>query len=146
MNIVTREAKRADVRGMFDVRTSVTENHLSREQMQQLGITESVVADMIQQRRCAWVATADDTLVGFSMILPDEGCLFAAFVLPEYEGRGIGRRLVALAEEELFKYHESAWLETDEQSRAARFYLQLGWGDKQTIDGCDIRLTKRRRI
>lgn len=114
--------------------------------MQQMGITESVVADMIEKSRCAWVATEDDKVIGFSMILPDEGCLFAAFVLPEYEGRGIGRRLVGLAEQELFKHHAIAWLETDKNSRAAKFYMQLGWVNKENVSESDIRLEKRRCV
>ena len=125
---------------MFHVRISVIENHLSREEMRRIGITENVVADLIEKSRCAWVATDDEKIIGFSMILPDEGCLFAAFVLPEYEGRGIGRRLVELAENELFRHHEIAWLETDKQSRAAKFYIQLGWGNKIDINDTDIRL------
>ncbi|CAM4087187.1 MULTISPECIES: GNAT family N-acetyltransferase [Lelliottia] len=146
MNISTRAAQLSDIDSIFDVRTSVVENHLSREEMQQMGINESVVADMIKQSRCAWVATVNDNVIGFSMILPDDGCLFAAFVLPEYEGRGIGRSLVQLAEHELFKHHEIAWLETDKNSRAAQFYVQLGWGNKKNINDTDIRLEKYRGV
>lgn len=146
MNVNVRTAQLSDIDGMFDVRTSVTENHLSREEMRQMGITESVVGDMIEKDRCAWVATENDKIIGFSMILPDEGCLFAAFVLQKYEGRGVGRRLVALAEQELFKHHETAWLETDKNSRAANFYMQLGWGNKKNINGTDIRLEKHRSV
>jgi len=146
MNISTRAAQLSDVESIFDVRTSVIENHLSREEMQQMGINESVVADMIEQSQCAWVACVNDNVIGFSMILPDEGCLFAAFVLPEYEGRGIGRSLVKLAEHELFKHHQMAWLETDKRSRAAQFYRQLGWGNKKMINGTDIKLEKLRGV
>ncbi|QZY92866.1 GNAT family N-acetyltransferase (plasmid) [Pantoea dispersa] len=144
MNINIRTAQAADVDGMFHVRISVIENHLSREEMQRIGITENVVADLIEKSCCAWVATDNEKIIGFSMILPDEGCLFAAFVLPEYEGRGIGRRLVEIAEKELFRHHEIAWLETDKQSRAAKFYIQLGWGNKIDINDTDIRLEKHR--
>ncbi|WFW14832.1 GNAT family N-acetyltransferase [Citrobacter freundii] len=94
MNIRTRLALSTDIEGIFEVRTSVKENHLSREEMEQMGITESVVTDMIEKNHCAWVAVDDGKVIGFSMILPDEGCLFAVFVLPEYEGRGVGRSLV----------------------------------------------------
>jgi ribosomal protein S18 acetylase RimI-like enzyme len=146
MDINVRTAQPSDIDGMFDVRTSVIENHLSREEMRQMGITESVVGEMIEKNHCAWVATENDKIIGFSMILPDEGCLFAAFVLPKYEGRGIGRRLVALAEQELFKHHETAWLETDKNSRAANFYMQLGWGNKTNINGTDIKLEKHRSV
>lgn len=146
MSINVRTARLSDVGGMFDVRTSVIENHLSREEMRQMGITESVVGDMIEKSLCAWVATENNKIIGFSMILPDEGCLFSAFVLPEYEGKGIGRRLVMLAEQELFQHHEIAWLETDKNSRAAKFYMQLGWGNKTDLNDNDIKLEKCRDV
>ncbi|WP_277976568.1 GNAT family N-acetyltransferase [Pantoea endophytica] len=146
MSMYVRTARLSDIEGMFDVRTSVIENHLSREKMRQMGITEGVVGDMIDKSLCAWVATENNKIIGFSMILPDEGCLFAAFVLPEYEGKGIGRRLVTLAEQELFQHHEIAWLETDKNSRAAKFYMQLGWGNETDINGTDIKLEKSRGV
>ncbi|WP_455844202.1 N-acetyltransferase family protein [Pantoea agglomerans] len=146
MSMYVRTARLSDIEGMFDVRTSVIENHLSREEMRQMGITEGVVGDMIEKSLCAWVATENNKIIGFSMILPDEGCLFAAFVLPEYEGKGIGRRLVTLAEQELFQHHEIAWLETDKNSRAAKFYMQLGWGNETDLNGTDIKLEKFRDV
>lgn len=84
MTINIRPAQVTDVVSIFDIRTSVTENHLSREELKQMGITEEVVSDMIQTSLCTWVAIENEKVIGFSMILPDEGCLFAAFVLPEY--------------------------------------------------------------
>jgi GNAT superfamily N-acetyltransferase len=144
MNIRTRLALPSDIKGIFDVRTSVKENHLSREEMERMGITESVVTNMIEKRRCAWVAEEDGKVTGFSMILPEEACLFAAFVLPKYEGRGLGRILVGLAEQEIFKHHEVAWLETDKNSRAAGFYRRLGWIEKGNVSESDIRLEKLR--
>lgn len=146
MSINVRTARLSDVEGMFDVRTSVIENHLSREEMREIGITEGVVGDMIEKSLCAWVATENNKIIGFSMILPDEGCLFAAFVLPEYEGKGIGRRLVMLAEQELFQHHDIAWLKTDKNSRAAKFYMQLGWGNETDLNGTDIKLEKSRGV
>lgn len=146
MKIRTRLALPTDIESIFKVRTSVKENHLSREEMKQMGITESVVTDMIEKSRCAWVAVDDEKVIGFSMILPDEGCLFAAFVLPEHEGRGVGRRLVELAEQELFKHHKAAWLETDKNSRAAEFYMRQGWVKKENVSESDIRLEKIRCV
>ena len=146
MNISTRLALITDIEGIFEVRTSVKENHLSREEMEQMGITEIVVTDMIEKTRCAWVAVDDRKVIGFSMILPDEGCLFAAFVLPEYEGKGVGRSLVELSEQELFKHHKTAWLETDKNSRAAGFYRRLGWIEKGNVSESDIRVEKLRYI
>lgn len=146
MNIRTRLAVSSDIEDIFDVRTSVKENYLSREEMELMGITESSVSDMIEKSRCAWVAVDDGKVIGFSMIILDEGSLFAAFVLPEYEGRGVGRSLVELAEQELFKHHEVAWLETDKNSRAAEFYGRLGWVKKENVSESDIRLEKLRCV
>ncbi|MFN1130584.1 GNAT family N-acetyltransferase [Lelliottia nimipressuralis] len=146
MNIRTRLALSSDTEGIFDVRTSVKENYLSREEMELMGITESIIIDMIEKSRCAWVAVDEGKVIGFSMIIVDEGSLFAAFVLPEYEGRGVGRSLVELAEQELFKHHEVVWLETDKNSRAAEFYRRLGWVEKQNVSESDIRLEKLRCV
>lgn len=146
MNIRTRLALSSDIEGIFDVRTSVKENYLSREEMELMGITESIIIDMIEKSRCAWVAVDDGKVIGFSMIIVDEGSLFAAFVLPEYEGRGVGRSLVELAEQELFKHHEVVWLETDKNRRAAEFYRRLGWVEKQNVSESDIRLEKLRCV
>jgi ribosomal protein S18 acetylase RimI-like enzyme len=144
MNINIRPAQASDVESIFTVRTSVTENHLSREVMLEMGISETTVRNMIEENLCAWVATDDDEVVGFSMISREKGSLFGLFVLPAYEGRGIGRRLTKIAEQELFKQHEVVWLETDKNSRAAKFYMQLGWGNKTSLNGANIRLEKQR--
>ncbi|PBI82343.1 GCN5 family acetyltransferase [Rahnella victoriana] len=146
MNIRTRLALSSDIERIFDVRTSVKENYLNREEMELMGITESSVIDMIEKNRCAWVAVDDGKVIGFSMIILDEGSLFAAFVLPKYEGRGVGRTLVELAEQELFKHHEVVWLETDKNSRAAEFYRRLGWVEKENVSESDIRLEKLRCV
>ncbi|SFO10552.1 Acetyltransferase (GNAT) domain-containing protein [Candidatus Pantoea varia] len=144
MDITIRPAQLSDVEAIFTVRTSVTENHLSREEMRDMGITENTVSNMIEEGHCAWVATNHGEVVGFSMILRGKGSLFGLFVLPAYEGRGIGRRLTKIAEQELFKHYDVAWLETDKNSRAAKFYMQLGWSNKTTLDGTLIRLEKQR--
>jgi GNAT superfamily N-acetyltransferase len=134
----------ADVSGLFKVRTSVRENILTREEMMDLGITEASVSAMIQASCCAWVASDEGQIVGFSMIIPQEACLFAAFVLPEWEGMGIGKKLVGMAEEALFSQHQTLWLETGKHTRAAAFYRHLGWRNETNVGNGDIRLEKHR--
>lgn len=139
-----RLALPSDLADIFRVRTSVRENHLSVEQMAQMGITQEAVAGMLSGSPCAWVAVVDGEVVGFSMIDIEEASLFAAFVLPAHEGKGLGGKLVAAAEERLFELHSEIWLETGRDTRAAGFYRSLGWGNEQDIGSMDIRLTKRR--
>lgn len=144
MQIQIRPAETRDVPGIFHVRTAVTENALSKGELAALGITEASVTRMIESTPCAWVAVQGGEIVGFSMIAVEEGALFAAFVLPSHEGRGIGRRLVRAAEQALFARHAVAWLETGKETRAAGFYRRLGWGNERDVGAGDIRLEKRR--
>jgi ribosomal protein S18 acetylase RimI-like enzyme len=144
MSLEIRLAVRSDVSDLFRVRTSARENHLSMVRLSRMGITEISIAEMISASPCAWVAISGNEIVGFSMIDIDEGSLFAAFVLPSQEGKGIGRQLVQAAEEKLFEHHAHIWLETAKTSRAAGFYRHLGWNEEQDVGTRDIRLTKRR--
>ncbi|WFR97085.1 GNAT family N-acetyltransferase [Rhizobium tumorigenes] len=78
------------------------------------------------------------------MIAITDASLFAAFVLPSHQGKGLGTRLVLEAESELFRHHSEIWLETDKDSRAADFYKRLGWSNERQAKGSEIRLTKTR--
>lgn len=96
--IVTfREAAATDMPGISRVRASVRENFLTPEQMAQRGITSASVAASFLQSAKGWVAVRRDEIVAFSIADRDEASIFALFVLPEYEGRGIGSRLLDLA-------------------------------------------------
>lgn len=138
-----RAALASDVPGIFAVRTSVTENLLTAQQLADIGITPASIAQMIAATPCAWVAVQDGIVIGFAMIDWEEGALFAAFVLPRYEGFGIGKMLVRMAEDALFQHHTMIWLETGATTRAAGFYRHLGWQVLGEMGG-DLRMEKRR--
>lgn len=139
-----RVARLADVEGIFHVRTAVTENAMTLQQLEEMEITYSSVVEMIAEARCAWVAVDAQSIVGFSMIIPEDGCVFAVFVLPAYEGKGIGTRLLKAAEDELFKEHEAIWLETEKATRGAEFYRRMGWRNEINVGDGDIYLEKHR--
>lgn len=140
-----RPALSTDVPSMFRVRTSVRENVLTPEELSELGITPEFIVAAIERSPCAWVATIDTQVVGFSMVDLDTACLFAAFVLPDYEGLGIGTGLINACESELFKSHAVAWLETAQASRAAKLYRHLGWGNETQVGDGDLRMKKHRK-
>jgi len=144
MTSCIRAATPDDVDAIFVVRTSVTENLLTLAQLSGMGITKATVTRMIAESPCAWVAVEDNKVVGFSMINGDSGSLFAAFVLPAHEGKGLGTALVRVAEDALFQRHQLIWLETGKTTRAAGFYRHLGWGRESEITAHDIRLEKLR--
>lgn len=146
MSVRTRMATVEDVESLFEIRTSVAQNHLSREQMDALGITPQVVSSAIREGPCVWIAEVDERPVAFSMIDRDEGEVFAMFVRPAYENRGLGRLLMAAAEAELFQTHERIFLVTDgrQEIRANGFYQRLGWTVAARVDAQDVRYEKRR--
>lgn len=144
MPFQVRPARPGDTAALFDVRTSVHENHQGVEELAGLGITPDSISAMIEAAPCAWVAVADGGIAGFAMIDDDRGTLFAVFVRPEWEGQGIGRALIAQAEQVLFVNHPTIWLETGRDSRAASAYRHLGWDDETDLGGGNIRLTKTR--
>ncbi|VVO22230.1 hypothetical protein PS834_04312 [Pseudomonas fluorescens] len=139
-----RVATPADINAIFDIRTSVRENHLSHEQLTEMGITPDAILHALQQAPCVWVAEVDGVAAGFSMADVEDGCVFAAFIRPEFEGHGLGRRLMAQAEALLFQHHQQIWLETAEASRANGFYQRLGWRVVEQLPQGDIRMEKHR--
>lgn len=146
MTAVIRRATVADIDTLFDIRTSVRQNHLSREQMAELGITPAVLGEAIENSPCAWIAEIDGLAGGFAMVELEQGELFALFVRPACEGLGLGRLLLAAAEEQLFREHESIWLVTDggDGVRANAFYLGQGWQLAGRVDERDVRYEKSR--
>lgn len=146
MAATLRLATAADIESLFDIRTSVVQNHLSREQMAELGITPAVLADAIAASPCCWVAEVNGVPTGFAMVDTEAGELFALFIRPGFEGAGLGRMLLLAAEEELFRNHERIWLITDghEAIRANGFYRRHGWTLAGVVDERDVRYEKRR--
>ncbi len=125
-----REAQLEDIETLFNIRTSVIENHQSREELATLGITPETVAEMLQTDCRAWISEIDEQPIAFSMANAAEKTIFAMFVLPSFEGRGAGRALMQQAEHWLWSQGvEEIWLLTgnDSNLRAYGFYLHLGW-------------------
>ncbi|AIR90334.1 GNAT family N-acetyltransferase [Pseudomonas cremoricolorata] len=144
MEALIRLARLDDIAAIFAIRTGVVENHLSMAELEQMGITPAAIAEAIEAGPCAWVAEVSGVPVGFSMVDDEEACLFAAFVLPEYEGQGLGRCLIAAAEQQLFQRHARIWLETAADSRACAVYRRLGWQVVEQLAQGDVRLEKVR--
>ncbi|OLU23651.1 GNAT family N-acetyltransferase [Pseudomonas sp. PA15(2017)] len=146
MSGTIRPASVADIDSLFDIRTSVTDNHLSREQLDELGITAEALQQAIEAAPCGWVAELGGVPVGFAMVDFDAGELFALFVRPQHEGKGLGKRLLEAAEQALFARHALIYLITDgdEAIRANGFYSRQGWLQVSEVDDRDVRYEKRR--
>ncbi len=132
-----RIATRADLPRISEIRGAVRENVLSNPAK----ITDSV--GYLIDRDGFWVFETDGHIHGFSSADPRNGSIFALFMDPASEGRGIARGLLAAACEHLAAAgHSRAWLSTDPGTRADRFYRRQGWTETgRTPDG-EVRFEK----
>ena len=137
-------AEAGDAEALLRIRTSPAENSLSIAELAAIGLTSEALAATLEAGPCAWIAEMGGEPVGFSMVDGEAGCVFALFVLPSHEGRGLGGTLLALAEAALWPSHEKVWLETAEASRACGFYRRHGWVPDGAAGPGDIRMVKRR--
>ena len=142
-----RAATPRDVEDLFAIRCSVNENHQSREELATLGVTVESVAEMIRGGDyITTIAEVDGRPVGFTMAQTSEGYVFAAFIRPEYEGRGIGRTLMQAAEDGMRRAGvEEARLSTgaDRRLRAVGFYRHLGWREAGLLEDGQIIFKKK---
>jgi GNAT superfamily N-acetyltransferase len=126
--IIFREATGADLPGITRVRTAVVENALTIEQLEERGITEASVAASFLIDSKGWVALRGGEIVAFSIADRATQSIFALFVLPGHEGRGIGSRLLDLALGWLWQNQAArVWLTTGPGTKAVRFYENRGW-------------------
>jgi GNAT superfamily N-acetyltransferase len=129
-----REITIEDVPALFVVRTSVRENIYTREGLYRDGITEQAVAEMIGTTHRGWLCEVDSKIVGFAMANGATGEFWVIAVLPEYEGCGIGSKLLRLAEDWFWTMGwKELWLWTslDTSLRAYSFYRKAGWIDAE---------------
>ena len=142
-----RRASPDDVELLFDIRTSVRENHQSREELATIRVTPESVAEMLRGTWRGWVAEVDGEAVGFSIADAAEGTVFAMFVRPGREGLGAGRALMREAEDWLFSQGwDRIWLLTgsDPALRANGFYRHLGWTEAGWGSDGQVRFVKAR--
>ncbi len=75
-----------------------------------------------------WVWEEDGRILGFSAADTRDGSIWALFIDPAQEGRGIGSALLEKACDGLRAAgHLTATLGTDPGTRADRFYRRAGW-------------------
>lgn len=123
----------ADIPALFRVRPLTRENALTIDELRTLGITPESVATWLEGSTSGWLwETSAGEVVGFCMADRSTGELLVIALLPEYENRGIGGKLMQEAENWLARSGcTRAWLTTDLDPtlRAYGFYRHRGWAD-----------------
>jgi GNAT superfamily N-acetyltransferase len=118
-----RRATEHDVARIFEIRTNVRENKLDDPAQVTVEDVRSFIADT---GMFVWEDAGQ--VVGFSAPDPRDGSIWALFVDPAYEGRGIGRALFERACAVLWQAgYMRLWLTTDRGTRAEAFYRAAGW-------------------
>ena len=136
--MIFRETTPADIQSLFYVRSRTRENTYSLEELERAGITEQSVTEKLSSSYKGWLCEISNSVVGFSMADKATGELWVIAVLPDFERKGIGNHLMALAEEWLWQMGcDNAWLTTSINTnlRAYGFYLNRGWVDHKIEDG-----------
>lgn len=122
-----RVAAISDIASIQKVRNSVKENRLSNPGL----ITDLVVEDFITKRGKGWVCEMNSKIVGFAIVDLQESNIWALFIHPDYEKRGIGKKLQQIMLDWFFSNSDNTlWLSTSPGTRAEAFYLNSGWVNK----------------
>jgi GNAT superfamily N-acetyltransferase len=121
--LLYRQAEPSDIPALMEIRDSVRENRLVTLR---IGHADYVQALTVEGR--TFVCESDGTVLGFSCGRPAKQDVWALFVRPECEGRGIGSALMTLVETWLFEQGATVLtLSTAPGTRAERLYLHRGW-------------------
>jgi GNAT superfamily N-acetyltransferase len=119
-----REAEIKDIPQIQVVRNSVKENMLSDPAL----VPDHDVEDYITRRGKGWVFELDGIIVGFSIADLQDHNVWALFMHPDHEAKGIGKQLHRVMLDWYFSNtDQTIWLGTAPNSRAEKFYRLQGW-------------------
>ena len=122
--MIFKEAKVKDIPQMQIVRNAVKENTLSNPAL----VTDSDVEDYITRRGRGWVCEINELIVGFAIADLIDKNIWALFVHPDVEGKGVGKQLHDRMMNWYFSQtDETVWLSTSPGTRAEIFYKMQGW-------------------
>lgn len=102
-------------------------------------------------KRASWthfyVCCDNDLIIGCGAIAPywdkdDESILLSIFVLPEYQGNGIGTKIIQTLESDEF-FIRARRIEIPSSITACGFYLKMGYTYKNRISELDEELLYR---
>ena len=134
--MIIRQAAINDIQQIQAVRNAVKENTLSDPGL----VTDEDCATFITTQGKGWVCEMDGEIVGFAIADLRGNNIWALFMHPDFEKKGIGR---LLHDTMLNWYFEqttaNVWLSTAPQTRAAGFYRKAGWKETGTYGRSEIK-------
>lgn len=122
--MIFRDAKLEDISQMQVVRNSVKENALSNPSL----VTYEDYENYLSKRGRGWACEIDNRIVGFAIVDMVDNNVWALFVDPVFESRGIGKKLHDIMLEQYFNETDTTlWLGTAPNTRAEKLYRAKGW-------------------
>ena len=129
-----RRANSKDIAAMSRIRLAVTENVLSDPAR----ATPAMYEDFLEKSGRGWVAEYGGEIVAFCYADKAKASIWALFVAPGHEGRGLGAALLERAGAWLFELgHDTVRLTTGADTRADRFYAAQGW-QRAPLGGSEV--------
>lgn len=149
-----READAAAVAGVIEKTLLVSNSRDYPPEEIQAQIESHSRQVMLERSRWShmYVACDGEEIVGCGAVAPfwgslEESILLSIFILPEYQGRGIGRRIVQTLEKDEF-FLRARRVEIPASITGVQFYLKLGYryknGDSRLTEEMNYRLEKFR--
>ena len=130
-----RQAQIKDIIQIQVVRNAVKENRLSNPAL----VTDKDCEEYLTVSCKGWVCEIENTIVGFAIADMQENNIWALFVHPDYEGKGIGKSLHdTMLDWYFLQGKETVWLGTSPNTRAAKFYTKAGWLAKGFVNKGEI--------
>jgi GNAT superfamily N-acetyltransferase len=138
-----RKATIADIPGMSRVRMAVKENVLSDPGR----VTAEDYREMLEEKGAGWVCEVAETIVGFAIVDFSDANIWALFVDPDHDKKGIGRKLHDLMLNYSFELGvDKLWLSTGPGTRAETFYRKAGWEQTGFTQSGEIRFEMDRTM
>lgn len=127
--MIIREANIEDIKQIQHVRNSVTENTLSNPSV----VADEDCEEFITIRGKGWVCEINKQIIGFAIADLKESNIWALFLDPKFERRGIGQKLHQTMLDWYFTQTKvTVWLGTASNTRAEKFYRKAGWKEVGT--------------
>ena len=135
--MIFREATVDDIDNYMIVRMAVTENVLNNPAL----VPREDNVDYLTKYGKGWVCEMDGQIVGFSIVGLVQRNVWALFVMPAFEGKGIGGKLHDMMMDWYFtQTGETIWLGTEHGTKAATFYKKRGWREVGTHADDEIKM------
>jgi GNAT superfamily N-acetyltransferase len=131
-----RQAHTTDIEALHTVRMAVKENVLNNPAL----VTRKDYEVFLTSEGRGWLCEVEGRVAGFAILDMSRHNVWALFVHPDFEGRGIGKQLQTIMLQWYFgQTDHTLWLSTGPGTRAEEFYRRTGWKETGVTTGGETR-------